>query len=176
MNIWDSIKKVISGVAPILGNAIVPGVGGIAGSLLAQVLNVENTPEALEQRIQNLTAEDVVKIKEVEAKHQERLLEIGVESDRVYLQDIQDARKREAEVVKATGKKDINLYVLAWTVVASFFLIVALLLYKAIPVGQDNIVYMLLGTLGTGFITVLSYFFGSSKGSADKTTLLAGKK
>jgi hypothetical protein len=39
-------------------------------------------------------------------------------------------------------------------------------------------VYMLFGALSAGFGSVMQYFFGSSKGSADKTQLMAsaGKK
>jgi uncharacterized membrane-anchored protein YitT (DUF2179 family) len=78
--------------------------------------------------------------------------------------------------VKATGKRDYNLYILAWTVVVGFFGLCAALLFKAIPDGQNDIVYVLFGGLVTGFSTVLAYFFGSSKGSADKTKFLAGRQ
>jgi hypothetical protein len=35
-------------------------------------------------------------------------------------------RQREVETAKATGKRDINLYVLAWTVICCFFTLVGL--------------------------------------------------
>ena len=45
-----------------------------------------------------------------------------------------------------------------------------------LPDGSSDVVFMLFGALVTGFGTVLQYFFGSSKSSTDKTSLLAGKK
>jgi hypothetical protein len=175
-NLWDGIKNVlVKGVAPILGNAILPGGGGVASSLLANVFGVENTPEAIEPALNNATPEQLAEIKKVEYEHKEELIKLGIEQDRLFLQDIQNARQREIEVVRATGKRDINLYVLAWTVVIGFFGLCGMLIFRTIPQGQNDIVYVLFGGLVTGFSTVLAYFFGSSKGSSDKTKLLAGK-
>ncbi len=175
-DIWGGIKKFLGGIAPVLGNAIVPGVGGVAGSLLAAALGVDNEAEAIESALMTATPEQIAEIKRVEAAHRERLVELGIEQDRLYLEDRQGARQREMEVVKATGKKDLNLYVLAWTVVVGFFGLCGALLFRAIPDGQSDIVYVLFGGLVTGFSTVLAYFFGSSKGSADKTALIAAAK
>ncbi len=172
---WNKIRETVGRIAPVLGNAIAPGIGGAAGSLLASALGVENTPEAVSARLAALSPEDEGRIRQAEMQHREKLLEIGNVHDQLYLADTQDARRTEVERAKATGQKDINLYVLAWTVVVSFFITCAVLIFVKMPEGQANIVYMLLGTLGTGFITVLGYFFGSSKSSSDKTVLLAGK-
>lgn len=172
---WNRIRETVGTIAPVLGNAIVPGIGGAAGSLLASALGVENTPDAIDLKLADLSVEDRTNIKRAEMHHRERLLEIASANDQLSLADIQNTRETEIERTKATGKREANLYVLAWTVVVSFFITCGILIFVRMPEGQSNIVYMLLGTLGTGFITVLSYFFGSSKGSADKTTLLSEK-
>jgi lipopolysaccharide export LptBFGC system permease protein LptF len=72
-----------------------------------------------------------------------------------------------------TGKKDLNLYILAWTVVGGFFALCAILMEVSLPEGSSQIVYLLFGGLVTGFTQVLGYFFGSYKSSNDKTKLLA---
>ena len=176
MDIWGTIKQSLGSVVPLLANAIVPGSGGVVGSLIASVLGIQNTPDAIATAVSNLTPEQITALKTAEMAHQEKLLEIGNANDQMYLLDVQDARKREVELTKATGKSDLNLYILAWTVVISFFITVGILFFVPLPQGQANIVYMLLGTLGTGFATVLGYFFGSSKGSSDKTALLTQTK
>mgnify|MGYP001608593058 CR=1 FL=1 len=172
-DIWGSIKKTVAKVAPVLGNAILPGVGGIAGTLLAEVLGVENDPEKIEVALQNATPEQLVKIKELEYAHKEKLIGFGVEQDRLYLADVQSARQREVDIVKTTGKKDINQYVLAWTIIVGFFLLCIFLLFRQIPQGQSDVIYLLFGGLESSFATVIGYFFGSSKCSAEKTALLA---
>ena len=117
----------------------------------------------------------MVKIKDLQMKHKERLLELGTENDKVFIADIQNARQRQVELAKATGKKDYNLYILAWTVILGFFILCALLMKVTLPEGQNEVVFMLFGALASGFGQVLQYFFGSSKSSADKTVLMANK-
>lgn len=172
-DVWQNIKGVISKVAPILGNAILPGVGGIAGSLIAEVLGVENDPEQINTALLSATPEQIVKLKELEYAHKEKWLALGIEQDKLFISDIQSARNREIEITKAVGERDVNLYLLAWLIVFGFFGLCGLLLFKVIPEGQNEVIYMLFGGLVAGFTTVVSYFFGSSRGSDTKTALLA---
>lgn len=174
-DIWTKIKNTVGKIAPVLGNAIVPGVGGVAGTLLAGVLGVSNDPEVIDAALGNIKPEQVVELKKVEMQHKERLLELGTENDKAHLADIQSARSREIELTKATGKRDLNLYILAWVVVLGFFILCGLLMKITLPEGQNPVIFMLFGALATGFGQVLQYFFGSSKGSADKTALMAKK-
>ena len=76
------------------------------------------------------------------------------------------------ESEKATAKRDINLYVLAWMVVGLFFTLVGMLMWVVLPEANVGPVNQLFGAIATGFGMVLQYFFGSSKGSADKTTAM----
>ena len=93
----------------------------------------------------------------------------------MHFQDVASARKREVDTTEATGKRDINLYILAWTVVVLFFALVATLMF--IDLGENTgPVNQLFGAIAVGFGTVLQYFFGSSKSSNEKTALLAANK
>jgi dolichol kinase len=69
----------------------------------------------------------------------------------------------------------VNLYILAWVVVGGFFLLTGLMMLIPELDGRSNnaMVNIMFGGLVSGFATVLGYFFGSSKGSTDKTQLLA---
>lgn len=95
--------------------------------------------------------------------------------EKAYLEDRQSARQREMEIVKATGKKDWYLYALASVVVVGFFSVTVAMMTMVIPASSQSIAYMLLGGLMSGFSMVLSYFFGSSLGSAQKNALLVQK-
>lgn len=175
-DIWGNIKGIVRTVAPVLGNAILPGVGGVAGTLIAEFLGVEDKPEAIEAALKTATPETLWRLRELEARHKENLITLGIESAKLYIQDVQSARSREVEVVKATGKVDVNLYALAWLTVTGFFVLCGLLLFKVVPEGQSNILYLLIGGLVANFTQVYNYFFGSSKSSTDKTALLSGRK
>lgn len=173
MDIWNGVKKTLGVVAPVLANAIVPGSGGLAASLVSSVLGVENTPEAINEAIKSATPEQLVSLKKIENDHKERLVELAIENDKIYLNDRQNARNREMEIVKSTGKTDKNLYTLAWTVVIGYFLLCTALMYVPLPQGSNQVVFMLFGALSSGFGMVLQYFFGSSKSSSDKTQHMA---
>ena len=64
--------------------------------------------------------------------------------------------------------------VLAIVMTIGFFAIVGVaILNEAI---DNSLLNMLIGTLASGFMLVLSYYFGSSKSSQDKTELLTKKE
>ena len=83
---------------------------------------------------------------------------------------------REIEMARATGKKDINLYVLAWLVVVGFFSSIGTLMFIKLPEDSSGVVFILFGALVAGFGSVMNYSFGTTKSSSDKTTLLAMRK
>lgn len=71
---------------------------------------------------------------------------------------------------------DVFLYVLACVIVVGFLTILGLFVFKAVPEQNNQALSIMLGTLGTAFGLVVGYFFGSSKGSADKTELMINNK
>jgi hypothetical protein len=89
------------------------------------------------------------------------------------LGDVQGARAREVDIAKATGKKDINLYVVAWVIIGGFFALMAILLFIQLPTDSSGVVFMLFGALSSGFGSVVQYFFGSSKGEVEKADYMA---
>jgi len=117
--------------------------------------------------------EKLLELRKAEMAHKERLQELLLEEAKLEVQDRAGARSREVSITQATGKRDINLYVLAWLVVGGFFGLCGTLVFVTIPGGSDKIVYLLFGGLVAGFTQVLNYFFGSSKSSSDKTKLLS---
>ena len=88
----------------------------------------------------------------------------------LYLEDVQDARNREVEIAK-TGKKDPMMLITGIVGVLVFVFMVVAIVFK--PELQDNkLLIHLLGMVEGVAITIFSYYYGSSKGSKDKTALL----
>jgi hypothetical protein len=185
---WKDIAGTVTKAAPMLGTLLGGPVGGAIGGVIALIGSAfglspaETTPD----KINSLLATDpaaAVKLAEIEANNKIELQKLILEQDRLMLQhrqaefsDTASARDREKEVVKATGKVDINLYLLAWTIVLGFFGLTALLMYIKLPAGQTEVIFMLFGGLVSGFSTVLGYFFGSSRGSLMKSQIIASIK
>jgi hypothetical protein len=186
---WKDVAGTVAKAAPILGTILGGPVGGAVGgvvSLIASAFGLtptETTPEKISQMLTTDPAA-AVKLAEIESRHKIRLQELVLEQSRLELDlqraefaDTDSARAREKAVVAATGKVDANLYVLAWVVIIGFFALTGLLMQLPLPQGQNEVVFMLFGGLVSAFSTVIGYFFGSSRGSAIKTQVLAnGKK
>jgi len=181
---WTKVVDLVKTSAPILGTVIGGPAGGAIGglasgaiSLVASAFGVEDVenPEVIYNAIK-ADPDAIVKLKQIELENKVELAKLALQSNQSYILDTQNARGREVELTKATGKKEINLYVLAWLVVSGFFLLTTALVFITLPKDSSGVVFMLFGGLVAGFTQVMNYFFGTSKSSGDKTNLLALKK
>ncbi len=167
----------IASLAPTIGGLIGGPIGTAAGSALLALtkalgLKSDASPDEINQAIQQ-DPQAALKLRMAEMDYQLALNKQKLDEQEMYLKDVQSARQREVETTKATGKRDINQYVLAWVVIAGFFGLVGLLIFHEVPQDQSGVVYMLFGALAAGFTGIMGYYFGSSKGSSEKTDLLA---
>lgn len=72
--------------------------------------------------------------------------------------------------------KEIYMYVLGAIIVIGSFVTVGISMVKEIPGTNHDIVVMGIGQLLGMCLMVAGYFYGSSKGSSDKTNLLEKNK
>lgn len=178
---WEDVAKVVSKAAPLVGSLFGPAgtaIGAGAGGLIAGVASLfgadPNNPEDILMKMQ-ADPETQLKLVEFQNRHQEKLEELVLEKDRLHMQDRADARLRERSIVQVTGRRDYFLYFLAISVVIGFAAICVVLMIHPIPSGANEVVLLLFGGLVAGFTQTMSYFFGSSRGSAEKTALLAAR-
>jgi CDP-diglyceride synthetase len=68
--------------------------------------------------------------------------------------------------------KDLYMYILGALIVLGFFAILVYLIKIPAPVDNKDVLLILLGALVAKFADVVGYFYGSSKGSADKSEML----
>lgn len=171
---WSDIKSIVGKAAPIVGTLLGGPAGAAVGGLVSTALGVENKPEAVEAELRN-NPDALLKLKQYENIHQEKLQEMQLDETKAYLADIQDARNRQAKHEEATGQSDINLYILAWSTVIGFFGLIGTLMFIPMPDGSDKLIYLLLGALTANTNSVYQYFFGTSKGSSDKMKFIANQ-
>ena len=176
---WKNIgSTLISKGLPLLGAIVGGPAGGTlavgVSSLLSSALNIGDgdlTPDKMMEVIADPQA--VMALRELESNNSVELQKLLLTQEQAYLQDRASARSREIEIAKVTGKRDVNLYLLAWLMVLGFFALCGVLMVRPVPTSQNQILFMLFGTLATAFGAVIQYFFGSSKSSNDKTKLMA---
>lgn len=144
----------------IAGIAIKVATGNIGGAIgdVTDMLKGDDSPEA-----QELLSELKVKAKEFE-------LELLREENK----DRDSARNREIEIKKAGGN-DIMMIVTGSVGLLAFLAIVYTVLFRTLPIGNEKLVYHLLGVVEGVSVTMFAYYFGSSKGSKEKSEMLKGK-
>jgi hypothetical protein len=114
---------------------------------------------------------------ELAAQFQQKMLEADTDLQKAYLQDVQSARNMQ---IAALGQDDlfskrfVYYFAAAWSLFAmSYFVAVTF-----IPMSQtgQRIADTILGVLITTVLgAMVAYFYGSTKGSAEKTRLIAQK-
>jgi drug/metabolite transporter (DMT)-like permease len=63
-------------------------------------------------------------------------------------------------------------YVLGGLIVIGFFVLLYLLIRNEVPTQNKDLLNLVVGALIGSFATVVGYFYGSSKGSAEKTEIM----
>lgn len=116
--------------------------------------------------IKNLITND----KELSQEDKETALKL-IELDFENIKDARDLQKIALQQDDLFSKRFI--YYLAAFVSVSALAVLVMLFFVEIPEENKRIVDMVTGIfIGTGFIQVLNFFFGSSKGSKDKHDIL----
>lgn len=175
---WKDVGKVIGKIAPVLGSAMGgPAIGGLV-SIIANAFGVSDPDPQPDQIMRAIEADPDVaaKLLAIQDNNRVEIERIALQRDQAYLTDRQNARSRQVSSEKVTGKRDINLYALAWLIVAGFFALTGMLCFVTLPNDSSGVIFMLFGSLSTAFGMVMQYFFGSSKSSADKTKMMEGGK
>jgi hypothetical protein len=135
----------------MIWEAIAGGVKGLGDTILGFVKEFHMDPAQ--------AAELEQKVRQAQLDFERHIMDLEI-------QDRDSARKREMAVKDATPK------VLAYGITAGFFGVLFYILNFDIPNESENVVYVMLGSLGTAWTGIMAYYYGSSAGSAAKHNLL----
>lgn len=134
---------------------------------------VDSIGNALDKNISN--KEELAKAKlEFEKELNRHLESIKTNAKEITLAELKDmdsARNREVQIATSDKAPLINkiiLPILAAFVTFGFFGILAYMLLYEIPQANKDVLNIMLGSLGTAWIGIIFYYFGSSSGSASK--------
>ena|SRR5438128_262025 len=152
--------------------------GTMAANAIGQALGVENvTPEGIPDAIALATTKDpdaLLKLKQIEVDFALRMKVLGYESaekiEAIEAEDRANARAREMAV------RDKIPAILALSVTGGFFSLLWLIAFHEIPMSSEKIIDIMIGSLGSAWIGIVTYYFGSSAGSADKSRTIAAMK
>ncbi len=164
-------KNVVATVAPSIATALGGPLAGLAVGAIGKIFGLDSaTEEQVANAIAGASPDDLLKLKQAEIEFQQRMAELDVDLVRISAGDRDSARQRQIQV------KDRTLPFLAIMVTLGFFGVLTFMMLKDVPTSSKDVLNIMLGSLGTAWIQVMSYYFGSSQGSHNKDVLLAGKQ
>jgi hypothetical protein len=156
----NELFNLLKGIAPALATAVAGPLGGAAVSAIASKLGVSDTVEEVAKAIAGDPAAAA------------KLQELELEYAKMDAADRDSARKAYAAVATsqyASALDKLVVPVLALGVVGIAFLLIGILMFKNVPADQQQIIIFALGFITSAAGQVLSFYFGSSQGSKDKT-------
>ena len=166
-------------ITPLLGN----GLNLVANAVLAKGKKVVEEKLGVELK-PDMSPEDLARVQIAQMEHEEELLKLRLEEDKLdlaelemRLKDTNDARVRETQIVtsdKAPLLNKIVTPVLALSILLLTFALFGVVMFDNTPVeaSRKDILIYTLGVLSAIASQIVSYYFGSSQSSKDKTDAL----
>jgi hypothetical protein len=158
----DKLLEILKGVAPAVATVAMGPAGGAVVAALADKFGVANEVEAVAQAIAG------------DPEAAQKLATLDLEQFKAEAADRADARALQVAALQQEdwfARNFIYLFASVWSVFAIVFFMIAS--FATIPDANqrvvDTVIGVLIGTVLTGFF---NFFFGSSKGSKDKTDAL----
>jgi len=185
---WKStlatVAPAIAGMfgSPIAGLAVKAGLTafGITGS--DQPTNQQDAERLLASKVENATPEDMLKLKQANQSFTVKMEELDISRDKLVIDDTKDARHQNSD--------NNRVFWLGISVLITFSVVISGSMYgawellsgssnvtKGLPEGLLAAIFSFIGTI-IGYVAanaqqVISFFFGSSRGSKHKTDAMA---
>jgi hypothetical protein len=168
-------------LTPLLGN----GLNLVANAVMAKGKDFVEKKLGVELK-PDMSPEDLVRVQIAQMEHEEELLKLRLEEDKLdlaelelRLKDTDSARDREVQIStsdKAPLLTKIVTPVLALSILLLTFVLFGVVMFNDTPIeaSRKDILIYILGVLSAIASQIVSYYFGSSAGSKEKTEALKG--
>jgi hypothetical protein len=123
----------------------------------------DGTEDELLNAAKSATPEQLLALKQAEQGFVIKMRELDLDLERISNEDRNSARNREIKTGDYTPK------LLAAAVTFGFFGVLFWMIANGLPANGGEAMLVMLGTLGTAWGAIVSYYFGSSAGSREKT-------
>lgn len=168
---------------PILQPLLANGLNLVANAVMAKGKKVVEEKLGVELK-PDMSPDDIIRLKTAEMEHEEELLRLKIEENKLDLQeldmrlkDVDSARDRETAIATSDKAPLINKIVtpvLALGILLLTFFLFGVVMFDDTPVdaSRKDILIYVLGVLSAIATQIVSYYFGSSQGSKEKSDQL----
>ncbi len=165
-------------LAPEIGRFLFGAAGEKTAAAVAQVVQgvTGTSDEAVAQQAINsnpqLAAQLRIQLAELAARQEQAARQAELDMLAAQLKDVADARAQTVSLAQAGSAVQWAPVVVSFIVLVTFGVVMWAALTRTLPAGSETVLNMLLGTLAAMATATVSYWVGSSAGSAQKTDLL----
>ena len=164
--------KLISTVAPWIGTALGGPLGGMAVTAAANALGLtEKTTDAIKAAVSGATPEQLLALKEADQNFELQMKALGFANikdlEAIAAADRDSARKLQMaspSIIPAT---------LSIVVTVGFLSVLIGMMKGWLTTDSSDALLLMLGSLGTAWTGVMAFWFGTTRQSENKTTMLA---
>jgi hypothetical protein len=165
-------KNLISTIAPWIGTALGGPLGGAAVTAIGGALGLDKpTEDSIKQALSGVTPEQMLAIKQADNDFALKMQQAGF-ADLESLEKIAADDRASARAMESTTRSRVPA-TLSLVVTVGLFAVLLGMLLGWLHVTDSQALLLMLGSLTTGWGSVMAYWFGTTHDSARKTDLLA---
>ena len=154
------LTQIAPGIATALGGPL----AGLAVTAISKALGIDEKDVQKTIETGKLSAEQLASLKQAEIDLQAKAQELGLDFEKLATDDRKSARDMQ------TATKSIIPAVLAIGVTVGFFAILIGLMTDNVT--KSDALLLMLGSLGTAWTAIVSFYFGSSAHSEKQSEML----
>ena len=169
----EQLLNIVRTVAPTIATAMGGPLAGMAIRTLSETLlgKPDGTEAELAAAAAAATPDQLLALKNAENNFKLEMKKLDVDLERISAGDRDSARHMMVQT------RDWTPRALAGVITVGFFGVLMYMLMFGLPAaGGGEAMLVMLGTLGTAWGAVVSFYFGSSAGSRAKDEAASGKK
>jgi len=168
-------------MAPILATLIAQGLNLVGNAAMVKGKEWIQEKTGVDVSSATLSEADYLKLKQFEMEHEEELLRIQQNDDRIsaelqkaYLKDVQSAREMQVAALNQNdlfSKRFVYYLAIFWSVAAVIY--IGFITFANIPEANIRFADTILGfLLGTIIGQIVAFYFGSSSSSQNKDSVI----
>ena len=154
----------LSQIAPSIATALGGPLAGLAVTAISKALGIDEKDVQKTIETGKLSADQLASLKQAEIELQAKAQELGLDFEKLATNDRKSARDMQINT------KSIVPAILAIGVTIGFFGILIGLMTDNVT--KSDALLLMLGSLGTAWTAIVSFYFGSSASSQSKDDLL----
>ena len=151
-------------IAPTIATCLLGPAAGLAVTAISKALGIDEKDVQKTIETGKLSAEQMMSLKQAEIELQAKAQELGLNFETLATQD----RKSARDMQMAT--KSLVPAILAFVVTIGFFGILIGLMTDNVT--KSDALLLMLGSLGTAWTAIISFYYGSSANSEKQTEML----